>query len=355
MEVGVVARELDPGSRYLDLSSTLVLTYCRNSAMKPRSDTTNKLHYGSHLQLRLATCAIVVMCCSIVKQVNGSDTSGPPGPEFVQVIVDMDPNMPGRQSNISVPVGTTVVLNVSVFVLDPRQQNAIWAIGYVGGIDRGIAFGHMPDEIGNKGSVIEIIGRVDTPINPGNFAVLAHSPGLDPGFVGPEVQYNEAGAGSAAVIPADPQNPIFTVDIVLEELSAGDVFDFYLLDFVNVWSQQNGGAFCTLGLNSLDSGGDAVPDNTLTMYGTDPDPAIPVPPAAFLVDYVDGPKEGGPATITVIPLGDLDGDGQVNTIDLLILFANWGPCDSCNNCHADLNGNCTVNTGDLLILLSNWG
>ena len=25
-------------------------------------------------------------------------------------------------------------------------------------------------------------------------------------------------------------------------------------------------------------------------------------------------------------LGDLDGNGVVNTADLLILFANWGPC-----------------------------
>ena len=222
------------------------------------------------------------MWCLNVKQANGSET---PGPEFVQVIVDMDSNKPGRQSNICIPVGTTVVLNVSVYVLDPRQQNAIWGIGFVGGIDRGIAFGHMPDEIGNQGMVSELIGRVDTPINPGNFALLAHSPGLDPGFVGPELQYIEAGAEGSAVIPSDPPNPIFTVDIMLEELAAGDVFDFYLLDFVTVWSQQSGGAFCTLGLNSLDSGGDVVLDGTQTIYGVDPDPAIPVPPAAFLVDY----------------------------------------------------------------------
>ena len=24
---------------------------------------------------------------------------------------------------------------------------------------------------------------------------------------------------------------------------------------------------------------------------------------------------------------DFDGDGTVNTVDLLILFANWGPCE----------------------------
>lgn len=287
-----------------------------------------------------------------MKQSNGSYINDP---GLVQVIVDMDASTPGRQSNINIPAGTLVVCDVSVYVFDPSAQSAIWAIGFVGGIDRGIAFGHMPNDKGNQGSVIEMTGKVDTPINSENFAVIAHSPGLDPGFVGPELQYNEAGADSPAAIPADPQNPIFTVDITLADLEAGDVFDFYLLDFVTVWSQQNGGAFCTLGLNSLDSGGDAVPDSTQTIYGIDPDPAMPAPPAAFLVDYVDGPKGGGPATITVIPLGDLDGNGIVNTNDILILFANWGLCENCNNCQADLNGDCTVNTIDLLILLSNWG
>ncbi|MEE9130057.1 MAG: hypothetical protein V3T84_08570 [Phycisphaerales bacterium] len=320
--------------------------------MQPPSGTTNKLHCGRPVRLHLATCATVVVWCAILKQTNGSN---PPEPEFVQVIVDMDASRPGRQSSISVPVGTTIVRDVSVYVLDPRQQNAVWGIGFVGGIDRGIAFGHMPDEIGNQGTVAEMTGRVDTPVNPGNFAVLAHSPGLDPGFVGPEVQYIEAGAGRPAVIPADPPNPIFTVDIALEELSVGDVFDFYLLDFITVWSQQNSGAFCTLGPNSLDSGGDAVLDGTQTIYGPDPDPAIPVPPAAFLVDYVDGPKGGGPATINVRALGDLDGDGTVGASDLLILLVSWGPCGDCKDCPADLNGDCTVGAADLLILLVNWG
>ncbi|MEE9294012.1 MAG: hypothetical protein V3W34_03480 [Phycisphaerae bacterium] len=53
--------------------------------------------------------------------------------------------------------------------------------------------------------------------------------------------------------------------------------------------------------------------------------------------------------------GDLDGDGIVGVSDLLILLANWGPCDDCNDCPADLDGNCVVGVTDLLILLSNWG
>ncbi|MCH8824043.1 MAG: hypothetical protein IH984_11110 [Planctomycetes bacterium] len=53
--------------------------------------------------------------------------------------------------------------------------------------------------------------------------------------------------------------------------------------------------------------------------------------------------------------GDLDGDGSVNTVDLLILFANWGHCSNCKDCPADLNGDCIVSTEDLLLLFSNWG
>ncbi|MCH8824298.1 MAG: hypothetical protein IH984_12435 [Planctomycetes bacterium] len=57
-------------------------------------------------------------------------------------------------------------------------------------------------------------------------------------------------------------------------------------------------------------------------------------------------------------LGDLNDDGVVNTSDLLLLFASWGPCDHCKvpgDCAADFDGNCIVNTSDLLILLANWG
>jgi hypothetical protein len=54
--------------------------------------------------------------------------------------------------------------------------------------------------------------------------------------------------------------------------------------------------------------------------------------------------------IEVIP-GDVNGDGFVNTTDLLELLASWG---TCGGCPADLNGDGFVNTADLLILLANW-
>ena len=53
--------------------------------------------------------------------------------------------------------------------------------------------------------------------------------------------------------------------------------------------------------------------------------------------------------------GDLDGDGSVGALDLLILLVSWGPCEDCRDCPADLDGNCTVGASDLLILLVNWG
>jgi len=54
----------------------------------------------------------------------------------------------------------------------------------------------------------------------------------------------------------------------------------------------------------------------------------------------------GPSPCTA----DLDGDGNVNTSDLLILFAQWGTAGL-----ADLDGNGVVDTADLLILFANWG
>ncbi len=56
--------------------------------------------------------------------------------------------------------------------------------------------------------------------------------------------------------------------------------------------------------------------------------------------------------------GDLDCDGTVGVVDLLLLLAAWGPCADCDTpleCTADLNGDCTVGVSDLLILLGNWG
>jgi hypothetical protein len=50
--------------------------------------------------------------------------------------------------------------------------------------------------------------------------------------------------------------------------------------------------------------------------------------------------------------GDVDGDGVVDTNDLLLLLADWGDCTG--ECPADFDGNGVVDTDDLLVLLANW-
>ena len=56
------------------------------------------------------------------------------------------------------------------------------------------------------------------------------------------------------------------------------------------------------------------------------------------------------------PPGDLNGDGVVGIIDVLMLLASWGDCPALpEQCSADLNYDCVVGIGDLLTLLAGWG
>ena len=61
-------------------------------------------------------------------------------------------------------------------------------------------------------------------------------------------------------------------------------------------------------------------------------------------------------TFQISVVGDLDGDGTVGILDLLILLSSWGPCpDPPDPCPADLDIDGTVGIFDLLALLANWG
>ena len=52
-------------------------------------------------------------------------------------------------------------------------------------------------------------------------------------------------------------------------------------------------------------------------------------------------------------LGDIDGDGVVGVVDLLVVLGAWGPCPPAP-CLGDLNGDGMVGVNDLLTLLANW-
>ncbi len=62
-------------------------------------------------------------------------------------------------------------------------------------------------------------------------------------------------------------------------------------------------------------------------------------------------------TITAPPLGDVDGDGAVNVLDLIDLLLAWGTCPApCPpTCPVDINGDCAINVLDLITLLLNFG
>jgi len=52
---------------------------------------------------------------------------------------------------------------------------------------------------------------------------------------------------------------------------------------------------------------------------------------------------------------DVNGDGTVDTADLLELLGAWGTCRTGHICRTDINLDCVTNTADLLLLQGNWG
>lgn len=232
--------------------------------------------------------AAIILAASALAVARPADT--------VIVALDMDPARPGIQASIDVPAGTTVIPGVAVYVYCPGCTAHVLSVGYLGGLDRGIALGHTPWPQAQQGQVVDIVGHAGVPINPGNtpWVFAAHQPG----FAGPEVQYIEFGALQPAVMASSPIHPIFTADIHLSGATIGDVYHISLLDLVTVW-RSGGGAFTPSASEVLTTGGDSAPDSTHALAGIDPDPGAPVPPAAFRVDYIDGgglpnrPSPGG--------------------------------------------------------------
>ncbi len=86
------------------------------------------------------------------------------------------------------------------------------------------------------------------------------------------------------------------------------------------------------------------------------------------ISYVRITNPGDPASTPAIEIdafsdvagrtnpADLDGDGKVGILDLLLLLSVWGQCpDPPESCPADLDSDGTVGIIDLLALLSSWG
>jgi len=65
-------------------------------------------------------------------------------------------------------------------------------------------------------------------------------------------------------------------------------------------------------------------------------------------------EEGSDLVATLTVTADLNGDGVVDSQDLLLLLAAWGACPDGRACPADLNGDGIVDSGDLIELLSSF-
>jgi len=95
---------------------------------------------------------------------------------------------------------------------------------------------------------------------------------------------------------------------------------------------------------TLDAGAPGLFEATLEIHSDDPDE--PVRLVALRANVV---------AETSCP-GDLNGDGVVDSADLLLLLNAWGDCHAAPaNCPADLNGDGVVDSADLLLLLGAWG
>jgi hypothetical protein len=90
-------------------------------------------------------------------------------------------------------------------------------------------------------------------------------------------------------------------------------------------------------------------------------PDLPTSAGRIRVTVRDGDgqtgSDAGDADFVIVGetlVGDLNGDGVVDSGDLLLLLSAWGACPDCAECPADLTGDCHVDSADMLILLANW-
>ena len=242
------------------------------------------LFTGAALSIGGTSHAFIDSCCS----------------ECVIVALDLDSEEPGFQTTVDIDAGTTWLRDVSIWIYAPNGPVPIHSIGYLGGLNRGLAFGHTPFEQEHSGQVVSITATTLDPLVDGNTVFVNN--GIEKLFEGPEVQYFETGDFGAdpGAIGVIPTAPVLTVDIEFANAAEGDRFHFYLGDKTAEWQSGANGAFSSGDVNTLESGGDACPDETSTLSGLDSDVAVSVPPALFSVDYVDSQSESGGAIVRVV-------------------------------------------------------
>jgi hypothetical protein len=73
-----------------------------------------------------------------------------------------------------------------------------------------------------------------------------------------------------------------------------------------------------------------------------------------------GESISDPAIVTIVVVGDITGDGNVDVDDLLAVINGWGPCPAPPDaCAADIapggGGDGAVDVDDLLMVINNWG
>lgn len=150
----------------------------------------------------------------------------------------------------------------------------------------------------------------------------------------------------------DPEMPMWTVNPT--ELETVDYPDSIPLGSqqvtITVTDDGNG---VSGALVCLQKEGDVYAYGTTDFYGEitfDIEPTTPGTMDLTITERLFLPYETTISVAGTLP-GDVNGDGIVNTEDLLLLLGAWGP----NPGHpADFDGDGVVGTSDLLILLGNW-
>jgi hypothetical protein len=114
----------------------------------------------------------------------------------------------------------------------------------------------------------------------------------------------------------------------------------------------NGDFRLSLGSPCIDAGDNAaVPEDITT--DLDGNPRFVDDPNTEDTGYGDPPLvDMGAFEYQALCPWDLDGDGTVTVVDLLLVIASFGPCEGCP---ADIDGDGFVNVVDLLALIANFG